>query len=181
MYATMGSLSIPTHTKDRLVTQLNDGESAGPKEVMNETYDKSLPVHDPTPRPDEPREIFPYQIAGQVKDFRPINEIDYPEVKLDKEVLETGEVEPEEEVDPKDSSVPESAPSSISEPTPANELSESSSTTVPVEKDNGQPKEPESGSPTSSLPPMIGEVELPVSTQPQGEESLIPGSPAKQN
>jgi hypothetical protein len=148
---------------------------------MNETYDKSMPIHDPQPVEGGPREIFPFQKIGNDRDFRPLNTIDYADPV---EVGEDEEAEVEEVLTaPKDSPVPESVESSTSEPptTPPDGSPEPPASPASAEKDNGQPKEPESGSQTSSLPPMIGDVELPASTEPQGAESPTPGSPARRS
>jgi hypothetical protein len=139
---------------------------------MNETYDKTTPVHDPTPPAEGPREIFPYVTTGDDKDFRPINTVEYPE----DEVAEVEEVL----TAPKDSPVQESADSSTSEQTPENGLSVSPEETVPVEKDSGLPKENEPGTPTSLSPTTTGETEQPAKT-PGLPESMIPSFPAKQS
>lgn len=176
------------HTGGKTVTQqLNDGEPEGPRTVMDLTIDKSMPVHNPPPRPDEPQTVHPFEKfdATGDKDFRPINMIEYAEAPDLGETVKTPEEEAAEVEEvlsaPKDSPVPESAESSTSEQTTTSESPAPSGETVPAEKDSGQLKENEPGSPTSSLPPMVGEVELPVGTKPQSEESQTPGSPAKQS
>jgi hypothetical protein len=117
--------------------------------------------------------VFPVVFVGREKDYRPINTIEYPEEEVAEveEVLEA----------PKDSPVPESAESSTSEITTTSELPETPASDASVEKDSGQLKEPESGSPTSSLLPMIGEIGLPASEPLPDGENQTPGSQAKQS
>lgn len=67
-----------------------------------------------------------------------------------------------EEDAPKDSSAQESAESSQSQTTTATESPASPEQTVPAEKDNGQHKEEESGTQTSSDPKTTGSNEQPV-------------------
>lgn len=190
-----------------MTQQLNQEEPEGVKNVMDETYDKSMPIHNPAPKPDGPQEVYPFRKEGvggtAEKDFRPINSVNYDSPAAGEDTisadgtavtsLDAGTTASEAaEVDevlsaPKDLSAPASAPSLKSDQSPAIDTQKGSDSSAPAaspasaEKDSGQPKESESGSPTSSLPPMIGDVELPASTQPQTEESQTPGSPAKQS
>lgn len=70
----------------------------------------------------------------------------------------------DEESDPKDSAVPESASSLKSETTTEIESPASQEPTASVEKDSGQPKASESGQQTSSDPATTGSVTQPAST-----------------
>jgi hypothetical protein len=125
--------------------------------------------------------VYPFRKIGEdPKDFRPVNTINYAEAPALSSEEEAAEVEEVLEA-PKDSPVPGSAEFSTSETTPTSVSQENPASDASAEKDNGQPKEPASGSQTSSLPPMVGEVVLPALEPLPGEENQTPGSPAKQS
>jgi hypothetical protein len=163
-----GSLYLPPHRSSAV--NESPEESTQPKIVETQTLDKKLPPYEGDEiNPDKAKEVRSPVVFGdepleKMFDFRPLQQ-QANTVSFDDVVPEDEDPEVIEEVltAPKDSSALESVESSPSETTEASESSAVPASPATVEKDNGQPKEAESGTQTSSPKTSPGKTKPPAS------------------